>query len=144
MPYFIWHMKCGSRLQRAPLPRPPDRQRHSRSLYVAEERLAVGAEGCAGELFALIARQDIFRAIEDLPLPRQASHVLLIVSVFANDQTAVRANAEVIRHVERGFFAGFKDQFELAIVFALRRVLPDLAETLIAAAGRGEVDAVAA
>src|SRR5215510_12105836 len=125
----------GSRLQRPPLPRPPDRQRHTRSLYIDEKRLAVGAECGARELFVLITRQDVFREIEDLPIPRQASHVLFIVSVFTKDQAAVRTDADVIRHVERSLFVGFVDQFEPALVFALRHVLPDLAESLIAAAG---------
>jgi hypothetical protein len=113
----------GSRLQRAPLPRPPDRQRHPLSLYVDEKRMAVGAEGGARELFALITRQDVFREIEDLPVPRQASHVLFIVSVFANDQAAVRADADVIRHVGRSLFVGFEDRSEPALVFALRRMM---------------------
>src|SRR4029453_16118480 len=54
----------GPRLQRPPLPRPPDRQRHPRSLYVDEKRPAVWAEGGARELFALITRQDVFREAE--------------------------------------------------------------------------------
>src|SRR5262245_54713610 len=137
-------MKYGVHLQRASLPRPPYRQRHSRRLNVGEERLAVGAECRACELFALEARQDVFRQIEDLPLPRQTSQVLFVASVLANDQSAMRADAEVVRHVEHGLFGRFEDQFELALVFALRRVLPDLAEPLIAADGRGEIDAVAA
>jgi hypothetical protein len=49
----------GPRLQRHPLPRPPDRQRHPRSLYVDEKRPAVGAEGAARELFALITRLEM-------------------------------------------------------------------------------------
>src|SRR4030095_8994656 len=133
-----------SALQGATLPRPPDRQSYSRRLYVDEKRLAVGAEVRAGQLSALVSWHDVFRKIEDLPLSRQASHVLFIASVFANDQTAVRADAEVVRHVEHSLIAGFKDKFELALVIPLRRVLPDLAESLIAAAGRGEVDAVCA
>src|SRR5262249_20406447 len=39
---------------------PPNRQRQSRSLNVDEQRLAVRAEGRARELFALVARQDVF------------------------------------------------------------------------------------
>src|SRR5215510_11792209 len=54
------------KLQRAPLPWPSDGQRYSRRLNVDEERLAVGTEGRARELFTLIARQDVLREIEDL------------------------------------------------------------------------------
>ena len=52
------------------LPWAPNRQCHSWRLDIDEERLAVRTEGYAGELFGLEARQNIFREIENLPVPR--------------------------------------------------------------------------
>src|SRR5262245_29421544 len=54
----------GSLLQRPPIPRPPDRQRHRRSLYVDEKRPAVGAEGGARELLALMRNLLMFQFLE--------------------------------------------------------------------------------
>src|SRR5262245_20055689 len=97
---FLFEVRLYSNLlKRSTLPRPPDRQRQPGSLYIHEKSLAVRAEGSAREFFALITREDVFREIENLPIPRQASQVLFTVSVFTKNQAAVRADADIVRHI---------------------------------------------
>ena len=45
-----------------------------------------------------------FREFEDLSMRRQASHALFIVPILANDQTAIQADAEIVRRIEHGIY----------------------------------------
>src|ERR1700754_3098888 len=80
-------------LQRALLPRPPDRERQAGAgLDVHEQHLAVGRERRAGELLALAPSDRVEREVEDLAVGRDAAQQVLRRPVLTQQRRALRAD----------------------------------------------------
>src|SRR5688572_26102030 len=140
MPY------CPLPLQRAVLPRSPDREGHpsrrtavDRGAHdVQEERTAVGTEARARELVVV---REVLREVEDPPVAGEPPDVLLPRPVLADDDSPARAHRDVVRAVEHLRRRRLEDERQLAAVRPRRPVLPHLAAPRVAAVGGVEEDA---
>src|SRR6266542_838943 len=124
-------------------PGTPDREADRlRGLDVHEQRVAVRAEGRARELFAeprsvgrRIAQEPVQGDVEQLPVLREPTHVVVAGAVLADDDRALAAVREVVRQVENGRAGRLEDAGERLL---LRVVGPDLAGAVpVAADGVG-------
>src|SRR5688572_11483458 len=92
-----------------PVPGSPDREGDAlRGLDVDEQRLAVGAEGCAGELLPVprgegraVPVQPVQGDVEDLAAARQAPQVVVNGAILAeNERPPAIADRDVVREIE--------------------------------------------
>src|SRR5262245_36549338 len=124
------------------IPRPPNGKGNPGSLDIDEERFSVRTERRSGKFEGFESRHDVSSEIEDLALPGQPTNKLLAISIFTDDQTTTRADADIVRLIQNWLPWRFENQFEGPLFIVQRYVLPNLAELIISTTCRSKENAV--